>query len=139
MVDAYRAYEYHFPTGELGGAPDDLESGLKSFVAKVIDEISPAVSSDQSHAGYDVDACRPVLIGKYVVKEGKYKGLLKTKSHRCTMCQKRGNRPDRGRSPRTSYCCAVHKKVFLCAAHKGPCIKEHQEESLRCCNDAMSI
>ena len=33
MVDACRAREHHFPTGELGGAPDDLESGLKSFVA----------------------------------------------------------------------------------------------------------
>jgi len=37
MVDAYRAYEHHFPAGALGGAPDELQSGLKSFVAKVID------------------------------------------------------------------------------------------------------
>ena len=86
-------------------------SGLKSFVAKVIDEISPAASSAQSPGGYDIDACRPVLIGKYVQKDGKDKGKIKTKVDRCTMCQKRNHRPDHGRAPRTSYCCAMHPKV----------------------------
>jgi hypothetical protein len=139
MVDARRACEHHFPTGELGGAPDDLESGLKSFVAKVIDEISPAASSAQSPTGCDVDAHRPVLIGKHAQEDGKDKGKIKTKVDRCTTCQKRGNRPDNGRSPRASHCCATHKNVFLCAAHKGPCIKEHQEECSSCSNDAMGI
>ena len=139
MVDAHRACEYHFPTGELGGAADDLESGLKSFVAKVIDEISPAASSAQSPGGHDVEAHRPVLIGKYVQKEGKDKGKIKTKVDRCTMCQKRNYRPDHGRAPRTAHCCAMHPKVFLCAAHKGPCIKEHQDEYSSCSNDARGI
>ena len=42
MVDTFRAYEYHFPGDTQGGPPDALESRLKSFVAKVIDEIKPA-------------------------------------------------------------------------------------------------
>ena len=38
MVDAFKAWEHHFPSSDPGLV---VESKLKSFVAMVIDEIKP--------------------------------------------------------------------------------------------------
>ena len=121
------------------GAGEPSSPLLVGGGSRGIDEISPAASSAQSPGGCDVDAHRPALMGKHVQKDGKDKGKIKTKVDRCTMCQKRNHRPDHGRAPRTSYCCAMHPKVFLCSAHKGPCIKQHQDEYSSCSNDVMGI
>ena len=105
MVDAFRAYEYHFPGDTQGGLPDPLESRLKSFVAKVIDEIKPAQTTRvPSPSPFEREDCRPELIGKYVARSGQEEGNMITKTMRCSMCIKRGHKQERtGRAPRTAY------------------------------------
>ena len=49
----------------------ELGSKLKSFVAKVSDEIRPDLDSRRVDAAFDHSQCRLELIGKYVGKVGK--------------------------------------------------------------------
>ena len=124
LVDAFLCWERYFPSD----GDHELGSNLKSFVAKVIDEIRP----DPKQAADDIESCGPQcvheLIGKYKCKVGKNMGKWCTKQERCTICTKNGYRPDRGRAPRTSFRCKYHPDVYVCAAHKRPCLEQHAKD-----------
>ena len=124
MVDAFCAWEHHFPPNS--DATEDIQSRLKSFVAKVIDEIKPVV---QKEPEFHLESeCQLELIGKRLGKEGKSKGKVKTTQGRCHMCVKRGNKMADGRATRTSWRCKAHPDVHICAGHSGPCLALHREE-----------
>ena len=126
MVDAFCAWEHHFPPSD---PDDDIPSRLKLFVSHVIDEIKPKMDKDPSELIHDdLHPCQLELIGKRRGKEGKTKGKILTKQARCTMCKKRRNRGKDGRSTRTSWRCKAHPGVYLCAEHAGPCLALHREE-----------
>jgi hypothetical protein len=46
MVDAFRAWEHHFPPSEAERTAGDTGSRLKTFVARVIDETLPTDAND---------------------------------------------------------------------------------------------
>ena len=127
MVDAFRAWEHHFPPGEDTG---ETSSRLKSFVATVIEEIMPEKSRGTPTTPENVceSGCQLEVIGRVIAQKGKSKGKFVQKQMRCTMCRMRGNKSAKGRAPRTTYRCCIHKKVFMCAAHKGPCLILHREQ-----------
>ena len=63
MVDAFRAWEFHFPPG-IRDADNDMKSRLKSFVARVIDETKPELSTDELPPNVLADhVCQLELIG----------------------------------------------------------------------------
>ena len=70
MVDAFACWERYF----VENGESELGSKLKSFVAKVIDEIRPDLDSRRVDAAFDHSRCRLELIGKYVGKVGKMRG-----------------------------------------------------------------
>ena len=70
IVDAFACWERYFVENE----ESELGSKLKSFVAKVIDEIRPDLDSRRVDAAFDHSQCRLELIGKYVGKVGKNEG-----------------------------------------------------------------
>ena len=117
MVDAFRAYEYHFPPAEHVG---DLDSRIKDFVANVIDEIKPDESTDDLSGGLSACGCELVLIGKYVQKTGKDAGKAKSTVERCSICRARGNRLDNGRAQELR---TVVKHIPKCTS--VPAIEDH--------------
>ena len=128
MVDAFMCWERYFPTPE---SDKEVGSNLKSFVAKVIDEIRPDPAARVQGIGGCDRGCTLEPIGKYEVTLGKNKGKLVTKQERCTVCSKNGYRPDRGRAPRTAFRCKKHPDVYVCATHKRPCLQQHVNDSTR--------
>ena len=126
MVDAFKAWEHHFPPATDAEEEADLQSRLKEFVWRVIDEVCP--TSLETHPT-QIDSCRLELIGTRITSTGKQEGMKSTIQERCTECKKHG-RTERNsnRKIRTSYRCAVHRDVYLCNANKGPCLAAHMEE-----------
>ena len=104
----------------------DLQSRLKEFVWRVIDEVCPtALDTNPSQ----IDSCRLELIGHRITSTGKQEGMKSTIQERCTQCRINGRREkNSGRAIRTSFRCALHRDVYLCNASKGPCLQEHMEE-----------
>jgi len=93
-VGAFRAWEFHFPPGPQG---DVVASRLKSFVARVIDEINPGPPANTPTNLITPGGCSLVLIGKRTGKEGtKRAGQELTAQERCKMCHARGRLPDNG-------------------------------------------
>jgi hypothetical protein len=112
MVDAFRAWEFHFPPG-IRNADDDMKSRLKSFVARVVDEIKPDLSTDELPPNVHADrVCQLELIDKTLGKKGKSKGKMLCKQSRCTMCKKSGRKMADGRATRTGYRCKAHPEVI---------------------------
>ena len=126
MVDAFKAWEHHFPPATDAEEEDDLKSRLKEFVWRVIDEVCPsALEANPSQ----IDSCRLELIGHRITSTGKQEGLKSTIQERCTQCRINGRKEkNSGRAIRTSFRCALHRDVYLCNASKGPCLQEHMEE-----------
>jgi hypothetical protein len=127
MVDAFRAWEHHFPPSEEDRLEGDTGSRLKTFVARVIEEIMPNDNNDEPE-DVEESECQLELIGKRRGKTGKTKGKMLTKQLRCNMCRKSGRKGKDGKSTRSGYRCKAHPDVTLCAEHAGPCLMEHREE-----------
>ena len=126
MVDAFKAWEHHFPPTAADGEERDLQSRLKEFVWRVIDEVCPLSLDVQPQEN---DSCRLELIGTRITSTGKQEGMKSTIQERCTQCRLNGRKErNSGRAIRTSFRCAVHRNVCLCNASKGPCLQEHVEE-----------
>ena len=126
MVDAFCAWEHHFPPS-ANAEKNDQKSRLKSFVARVIDEIKPTGVVEERVGGLSSE-CQLEVIGKRLGKKGKSLGRLMTMQERCAMCRKRGKKDKDGRSTRTAFRCKAHPAVWTCAEHSGPCLALHREE-----------
>jgi hypothetical protein len=73
MVDAFRAWEHHFPPSEAGRLEGDTGPRLKTFVARVVDETLPSDATDD--AGCNEESLHQLeLIGKRRGKKRKPEG-----------------------------------------------------------------
>ena len=127
IVDAFRAWEHHFPPCEADRLEGDSGSRLKNFVAKVIDEILPTDNDDD--VGHNEESlCQLELIGKRRGKTGKSEGKHLTRQLRCATCKKAGRRGTDGKTTRSGHRCRAHPNVTICAEHANPCLMEHRME-----------
>ena len=127
MVDAFRAWEHHFPPSEADRLEGDTGSRLKTFVARVIDEMLPTDNDDDVGCNEE-SLCQLELIGKHRGKKGKSEGKMLTRQLRCSMCKKAGRKGEDGKTTRSAYRCKAHPSITLCAEHANPCMMEHREQ-----------
>ena len=103
IVDAFKAWEHHFPPCD-DDDDREIQSRMKDFVAKVIDEIRPQ-NRQRKEVVEQPRGCALVLIGKRVVQEGKHEGKLTTIQRRCTVCASEKVRDKQNKATRTAYKC----------------------------------
>jgi hypothetical protein len=98
MVDAFRAWERHFPPSEAGRLEGDAGSRLKAFVARVIDETLP--KDDDGDVGRNEESlCQLELTGKRRGKKGKSEGKMLTRQLRRS-ARKTARRAEKGKMAR---------------------------------------
>ena len=121
MVDAFKAYEYHFPPS----ADSNASSRITGFVAKVIDKIKPGATHGLSEVQ---EGCYLEKIGTTTSIKGKNLGREYAIQQRCKICQR--NRPDgdKTRCRRTVWRCHYHPNIAICPAGKYQCLALHQRD-----------
>ena len=75
--------------------------------------------------------CAQIPIGKVKVQEGVQKGRFRAIQQRCRYYSiaeryEEKNRPDQKQGAiRTTYCCVIHKDVYMCKQGLRTCWQEH--------------
>jgi hypothetical protein len=139
IVDAFLACRYSMPKWKHDQSDED--SIFWKFVCTVISQLDARPMSARVRDG-DVPSnptfnCRQCSMGQYKIKDGAYKGSLKTKQKRCKYCRERKDElMEMGRAPPTCFECSFHK-VAVCK--KFNCWSRHLAEVTRDAEASFAI
>ena len=124
IVDAFLACRYSMPKWKHDQS--DEESIFFKFVHTIIAQLDARPMGTRVRDGDEPSNptfhCKQISLGHYKVKDGTYKGNIKTKQKRCKYCRERKDEANEmGRAPPTCFHCSFHKvavcKKYNCWSH----------------------
>ena len=132
-VDAFLLAKYYLPKYRSyeGG-----NSALFYWLGNLLEQMKNKINENDyllgaTSAARETLVCAQIPIGKVKVQEGVQKGRFRAIQQRCRYCSiaeryEEKNRPDQKQGAiRTTYCCVIHKDVYMCKQGLRTCWQEH--------------